>query len=44
MTSPAAAFANETPYAGVQVELEEGPRLTANLVDLPPGRCGSAWR
>ena len=31
------AFANETPYAVVQVELEEGPRLTANLVDVPPG-------
>lgn len=30
------AFANETPYAVVQVELEEGPRLTANLVDVPP--------
>lgn len=30
------AFAGETPYAVVQVELEEGPRLTANLVDVPP--------
>jgi uncharacterized OB-fold protein len=30
------AFAGDTPYAVVQVELEEGPRLTANLVDLPP--------
>ena len=25
----------ETPYAVVQIELEEGPRLTANLVDVP---------
>lgn len=24
------------PYTVVQVELEEGPRLTANLLDLPP--------
>ena len=30
------AFADEIPYAVVQVELEEGPRLTANLVDVPP--------
>lgn len=30
------AFANEIPFAVVQVELEEGPRLTANLVDVPP--------
>jgi uncharacterized OB-fold protein len=25
------------PYNVIQVELEEGPRLTANLVDAPPG-------
>jgi hypothetical protein len=30
------AFAGDTPYAVVQVELEEGPRLTANLVDVRP--------
>lgn len=29
------SFADEVPYAVVQVELEEGPRLTANLVDVP---------
>jgi uncharacterized protein len=28
------AFAAETPYNVVQVELDEGPRLTSNLVDL----------
>ncbi|OGK94068.1 MAG: hypothetical protein A2X50_03540 [Candidatus Rokubacteria bacterium GWF2_70_14] len=29
------AFADAIPYAVVQVELEEGPRLTANLVNVP---------
>jgi uncharacterized OB-fold protein len=29
------SFADEIPYHVVQVELEEGPRLTANLVDVP---------
>jgi len=29
------AFAGDVPYNVVQVELEEGPRLTANLVDVP---------
>ena len=29
------SFAGDVPYNVVQVELEEGPRLTANLVDLP---------
>ena len=29
------AFAGDIPYNVVQVELEEGPRLTANVVDLP---------
>ncbi len=29
-----AAFAGEIPYAVVQVELEEGPRLTAGVVEL----------
>lgn len=32
-----AAFAADLPYNVIQVELEEGPRLTANLVDVPPG-------
>jgi uncharacterized protein len=27
------AFADETPYTVVQVELDEGPRLTSRLVD-----------
>ncbi len=31
-----AAFAADIPYNVIQVELEEGPRLTANLVDAPP--------
>jgi len=30
------AFVAEIPYAVAQVELEEGPRLTSNLVDVPP--------
>jgi uncharacterized OB-fold protein len=30
-------FNRDIPYAVVQVELPEGPRLTANLVDVPPG-------
>ena len=29
------SFAADAPYHVVQVELEEGPRLTANLVDVP---------
>jgi uncharacterized OB-fold protein len=29
------AFAADIPYNVVQVQLEEGPRLTANLVDVP---------
>jgi uncharacterized OB-fold protein len=29
------AFAEDIPYNVVQVELEEGPRLTASVVDLP---------
>jgi uncharacterized OB-fold protein len=28
------SFAGDVPYNVVQVELEEGPRLTANLVDI----------
>jgi uncharacterized protein len=30
------AFAEDAPYAVVVVELEEGPRLVGNLVDLDP--------
>jgi len=29
------AFAGDAPYAVVAVELEEGPRITSNLVDCP---------
>ena len=28
-------FEKKVPYAVVQVELEEGPRLTTNLLDVP---------
>jgi uncharacterized OB-fold protein len=31
------AFAPDLPYNVVQVELAEGPRLTASVVGLPPG-------
>jgi uncharacterized OB-fold protein len=31
------ALADRVPFATVLVELEEGPRLTSNLVDVPPG-------
>jgi uncharacterized OB-fold protein len=31
------AFMTNGPYNVVQVELEEGPRLMGNLVDVPPG-------
>jgi uncharacterized OB-fold protein len=31
------AFAADIPYNVIQVELEEGPRLTANLVQCPDG-------
>lgn len=31
------AFEAEIPYNVVQVELEEGPRLTANVIDVAPG-------
>ena len=30
------AFATEVPYAVVTVQLEEGPRLTTNVVGTPP--------
>jgi hypothetical protein len=29
------AFSADAPYAVVAVELEEGPRITSNLVDCP---------
>ena len=29
------SFADDIPYNVVQVQLDEGPRLTANLVDVP---------
>ena len=32
------AFRDRIPYDVVQVELAEGPRLTASLVDTPAGR------
>jgi len=32
------AFADDIPYNVVQVELEEGPRLTANVLDWPNDR------
>ena len=31
-----AAFAADIPYNVAQIELEEGPRLTANVVELEP--------
>jgi uncharacterized OB-fold protein len=31
------AFVAEIPYNVIQVELTEGPRMTANLVDAPAG-------
>ncbi|MEJ2132960.1 MAG: Zn-ribbon domain-containing OB-fold protein [Gammaproteobacteria bacterium] len=30
------AYAGHTPFATVEVALEEGPRMTSNLVDVPP--------
>lgn len=32
------AFAEDIPYNVVQVELDEGPRLTANVIDIPNER------
>ena len=32
------AFAADIPYNVVQVELDEGPRLTANVIGLPNER------
>ena len=29
-------FADDTPYNVAQIELAEGPRLTANVVESPP--------
>jgi uncharacterized OB-fold protein len=31
------AFADQTPYAIVVVELDEGPRVVGNLLELAPG-------
>ena len=31
-------FESRVPYAVIQVELEEGPRLTTNLLDVPPAQ------
>jgi len=30
-------FAAEVPYAVVVVKLEEGPKITSNVIDCPPG-------
>ena len=30
------AFVDHTPLATVEVQLPEGPRLTSNLIDVPP--------
>ena len=30
------ALVDHTPFATVQIELEEGPRMTSNLIDVPP--------
>ena len=30
------AFATEVPYAVVLVKLEEGPKITSNVIDCPP--------
>ena len=30
------ALVDHTPFATVEVELEEGPRITSNLIDVPP--------
>ncbi len=38
------AFADEIPYNVVQVELDEGPRLTANVVGCRTKRCRSGCR
>ena len=35
-----AAFAEDIPYNVVQVELDEGPRLTANVVNVSNLRIG----
>lgn len=34
------AFQGHTPFATVMVQLEEGPRLTSNLVDVPYDEIG----
>jgi hypothetical protein len=39
-----ASFAGDAPYNVVQVELDEGPRLTANLIDVPNERIRVGMR
>jgi uncharacterized OB-fold protein len=38
------AFADDVPYNVVQVELDEGPRLTASVVGLPNDRLAVGLR
>ena len=38
------AFAGDVPYNVVQVELDEGPRLTASVVGLPNDRLAVGLR
>ncbi len=38
------SFAGDIPYAVVQVELDEGPRLTSGVVDLPHERLAVGLR
>jgi len=38
------SFAADIPYSVVQVELDEGPRLTANLVDVPNAEISVGMR
>ena len=39
-----ASFADAIPYNVIQVRLDEGPRLTANLVDIPNGEIRIGMR
>ena len=38
------SFADAIPYNVIQVRLDEGPRLTANLVDIPNGEIRIGMR
>lgn len=38
--APSPAFADAVPYPIALVELEEGPRLMANILDAEPGEAG----